>query len=80
MRLCTGFWVGMGAGIMAGAAVGMMLDIAFGLKEEAAAVDRAINAVLHDGYRTPDIYRGGPGQIRTTTEEMGVQTAARISK
>ena len=62
------------------AAVGMMLDIAFGLKEEAAAVDRAINAVLHDGYRTPDIYRGGSGQIKTTTEEMGVQTAARISK
>ena len=48
--------------------------------EEAAAVDRAINAVLHDGYRTPDIYRGGSGQIKTTTEEMGVQTAARISK
>lgn len=61
-------------------AVGMMLDIAFGLKEESAAVDRAINAVLHDGYRTPDIYRGAPGQIRSTTEEMGVQTAARITK
>ncbi|BDF68105.1 3-isopropylmalate dehydrogenase [Oscillospiraceae bacterium] len=61
-------------------AVGMMLDIAFGLKEESAAVDRAINAVLHDGYRTPDIYRDAPGQIRSTTEEMGVQTAARITK
>ena len=61
-------------------AVGMMLDIALGLKEESAAVDRAINAVLHEGYRTPDIYRGAPGQIRSTTEEMGVQTAARITK
>lgn len=62
------------------AAVGMMLDIAFGLKEEAAAVDRAINQVLHDGYRTPDLYRGGPGQIRATTEEMGIRTAERISR
>ena len=25
MRMCTGFWVGIGAGLMAGAAVGMMM-------------------------------------------------------
>lgn len=61
------------------ATVGMMLDIAFGLKEEAAALDRAINAVLHDGFRTPDIYRGDSGQVRVTTEEMGRRTADRIT-
>lgn len=61
-------------------AVGMLLDIGLHLKEEAAAVERAINAVLHDGYRTPDIFRGGPRQIKVTTEEMGLQTARRVSK
>ena len=25
MKMCTGFWVGMSAGLMAGAAVGMMM-------------------------------------------------------
>ena len=25
MKLCTGFWIGMGAGLMAGAVVGMMV-------------------------------------------------------
>ncbi|MGN0659323.1 MAG: 3-isopropylmalate dehydrogenase [Emergencia sp.] len=62
------------------ASVSMMLDIAFGLKEEALAVDRAINQVLHDGYRTADIYREGKGQTKVTTEEMGRLTAERITR
>ena len=27
MKLCTGFWIGMGAGLMAGAGVGMMVPV-----------------------------------------------------
>ncbi len=62
------------------ASVALMLDIAFGLKEEAAAVDRAIRSVLHDGYRTPDIYLEGSEQVKVTTEEMGNLTVERITK
>ena len=31
----------------------MMLDMSFGMKEEANAIDRAVNSVLSDGYRLP---------------------------
>lgn len=55
------------------ASMGMMLDIGLGLKKEALAVDRAIQDVLHKGYRTKDIYR--EGTIHVTTEEMGIRTA-----
>lgn len=60
------------------ASVSMMLEIALKLPKEAAAIDRAINQVLHDGYRTPDIYREGTKKV--TTEEMGALTAERILK
>lgn len=59
------------------ASVAMMLEIALQLPKEAAAIDRAINQVLHDGYRTPDIYTEGTTKVTTT--EMGTLTAARIS-
>jgi len=59
------------------ASVAMMLEIALNLPKEAAAVDRAINQVLHDGYRTPDIYTEGTTKV--TTAEMGALTAERIS-
>lgn len=57
-------------------AVAMMLEIALKLSEEARAVDRAIERVLKDGYRTPDILT--EGKTRVTTAEMGTLTAARI--
>jgi len=59
------------------ASVAMMLEIALKLPQEAAAIDRAINQVLHDGYRTPDIYIEGTKKV--TTSEMGTLTAERIS-
>jgi 3-isopropylmalate dehydrogenase len=59
------------------ASVAMMLEIALKLPQEAAAIERAINQVLHDGYRTPDIYTEGTKKV--TTSEMGTLTAERIS-
>ena len=58
------------------ASVALMLEIGLGLTAEASAIDRAINQVLHDGYRTPDIYL--PGTMLVTTEQMGTLTAERI--
>lgn len=59
------------------ASVAMMLEITLKLPEEALAIDRAINRVLHDGYRTPDICM--EGTTRVTTSEMGTLTAERIA-
>lgn len=60
------------------AAVAMLLEYGLNLSEEARAVDRAINKVLHDGYRTGDIFM--EGNTRVTTEEMGALTVERITK
>jgi len=60
------------------AAVAMLLEIGLNLPEEARAIDRAINKVLHDGYRTGDIFMEGNQKV--TTEEMGALTVERISK
>jgi len=60
------------------AAVAMLLEIGLNLPEEARAIDRAINKVLHDGYRTGDIFMDGNQKV--TTEEMGALTVERISK
>lgn len=60
------------------ASVGMMLEMALNLTEEAKAIDIAINKVLHDGYRTGDIYMEGTTKV--TTEEMGTYTVERITK
>jgi 3-isopropylmalate dehydrogenase len=48
--------------------VGAMLEYSFGLKEEAAAVDRAIEAVLQSGRVTADLLPSGPP---ATTAEVG---------
>ncbi len=48
--------------------VAAMLDYSFGLKEEAAAIDRAIEAVLDSGRLTPDLKPPGPP---ATTSEVG---------
>jgi 3-isopropylmalate dehydrogenase len=58
--------------------VSLMLDIAFGLKKEAQAVDNAINQVLLDGYRTGDIYREGGNYKKVGTVEMGNAVVERI--
>jgi 3-isopropylmalate dehydrogenase len=47
----------------------MMLEYSFDLKAEAEAIDRAIEAVFEQGYRTADIYTNGCRKVSTT--EMG---------
>jgi 3-isopropylmalate dehydrogenase len=55
--------------------VGAMLLYSFGLKEEAAAVDTAIEAVLNSGRVTADLR---PSGTPATTEEVGAAVCAAI--
>jgi 3-isopropylmalate dehydrogenase len=54
----------------------MMLRHSLGLEEEAAAVERAVEGVLADGYRTPDI--AGDGGEVVSTVGMGDLIAGRV--
>ncbi len=54
----------------------MMLRYSFDLDKEADAVERAVSAVLKDGYRTVDIMSEGMEQIGT--KEMGDRICAYI--
>jgi 3-isopropylmalate dehydrogenase len=51
----------------------MMLRLSFGLDEAALAVERAVDDVLAEGARTPDIAR--PGEAVVTTQELGSRVA-----
>ena len=55
--------------------VAAMLEYSFGLREEAAAVNRAIESVLDSGTVTADLKPGGPA---ATTSEVGDAVARRI--
>ena len=54
----------------------MMLRYSFHLAAEADAVERAVDAVLADGYRTADIAKAGEKAIGTV--EMGRLIRERI--
>jgi 3-isopropylmalate dehydrogenase len=54
----------------------MMLRLSLGLEEEAAAVEAAVDAVIAEGYRTPDI--AGTGAQAVDTVKMGDLVAERI--
>ena len=54
----------------------MMLRYSFNLMEEADAVEEAVRRVLHDGYRTPDIWSEGCEKVGTV--EMGAAIIERI--
>lgn len=54
------------AAILSGA---MMLEHSFGLKAEAEQITQAVEAVMHDGYRTRDL--GGSGQRAVGCTAMG---------
>ena len=54
----------------------MMLRHSFGLEEEAQAVEQAVEGVLSEGYRTPDI--AGDGGEVVGTERMGTVLAGRV--
>jgi 3-isopropylmalate dehydrogenase len=54
----------------------MMLRYSFGLEQEAAAVEAAVNAVLGEGLRTADIARRGVGDARDGLMEKVIGTRA----
>ncbi len=56
--------------------VAMMLRYTFGLAEEAACIEQAVEAVLNAGCRTADI--AAAGETALSTHEMGEQIRARI--
>ncbi len=56
----------------------MMLRYSFDLDEEAKAVEKAVEMVLQEGYRTADIL--SEGQTKVSTTEMGDLIAKRIIK
>lgn len=58
------------------ASAAMLLRHGLGLVEAAAAVDRAIHAVLAEGYRTRDI--AGAGDRSIGTKEMGERVAEAV--
>jgi 3-isopropylmalate dehydrogenase len=56
--------------------VALMLRYSLGLTEEAASVERAVEAALDEGYRTPDIAAAGSPRVSTT--EMGDRIVAAL--
>jgi 3-isopropylmalate dehydrogenase len=56
--------------------VGAMLEYSFGLKQEASAVDAAIEAVLRSGKVTADLH---PAGTPATTEQVGAAICAAIA-
>ncbi|WP_322819382.1 3-isopropylmalate dehydrogenase [Tepidiforma sp.] len=54
----------------------MMLRLSLGLEAEAKAVEEAVDAVIREGLRTPDI--AGPGTRVVDTRTMGSAVAERI--
>ncbi|MFW6175158.1 MAG: 3-isopropylmalate dehydrogenase, partial [Chloroflexota bacterium] len=55
----------------------MMLRWSFGMHEEADAVEQAVDAVMAEGYRTPDIARKGDTCVRTA--QFGDMVAGRLA-
>ncbi len=54
----------------------MMLRLSLGLEAEAAVIEEAVDAVIKDGYRTPDI--AGEGTTVVDTAKMGTLVAERL--
>ncbi len=54
----------------------MMLKYSFNLLKEADAIEKAVEKVLEEGYRTGDIYTEGTKKVGTT--EMGDLIASRL--
>ncbi len=54
----------------------MLLRLSLGLEEEAKAVERAIQATIEDGIRTPDIANSDRPAV--STREFGIAVAERI--
>jgi 3-isopropylmalate dehydrogenase len=56
----------------------MMLKFSFGMQEAAEAIDRAVEKVLDQGYRTADIYQKLTGEKLVNTREMGAAIIANL--
>ena len=56
----------------------MMLRLSMGLEREAASLERAVDQVIADGYRTPDI--AGANTTPVGTAKMGALVAERVSR
>ena len=54
----------------------MMLRHSFGLEDEAQAIESAVEGVLAEGYRTPDIAADGGETVGT--RRMGEVVAGRV--
>lgn len=59
--------------------IAMMLKYSFDMPAEAAMIEKAVERVLADGYRTGDIYREGEGN-RVGTTEMGDRVRQAVLK
>ena len=53
--------------------VAMMLEMSFGMTEEANHLWRAMQSVFADGYSTPDLSRPGSDITMVSTDEFGVR-------
>ena len=54
----------------------MMLKYSFGMEEESACIEAAVNAVLNAGYRTGDMMSKGTTLV--SCNEMGEKIAAAL--
>ncbi len=58
--------------------VAMMLRLSFGMEDAAAAVEKAVQDVLKENYRTPDIAKGTPGCTVVSCTQAGDLVAGKI--
>lgn len=56
----------------------MMLRYSFGLEAAAAAVEKAVEKTLNDGFRTGDIFQNLEGENKVNTIEIGEAIVSRI--
>ncbi len=56
----------------------MMLRYSFDMEEAAKAVEKAVEDVLNEGFRTGDLYTGKEDEVLVGTSEMGDRIAERI--
>ena len=58
--------------------ISMMLKFSFDLEKEAAAIEKAVEDVLNEGYRTGDLFSEGDKLVGC--KEMGDLVAERLAK
>jgi 3-isopropylmalate dehydrogenase len=56
----------------------MMLKFSFAMLDAADAIDKAVEKVLDQGYRTADIYQKLAGEKLVNTQEMGAAIIANL--